>query len=318
MLLAAYNYVSVADDVVVKCITTKGPIAIVVRPEWAPLGAARFLELVRSKFYTNIGFYRCVDKFLTQFGITDNPTLKHWHSKPISDDPNLNLGIKRHYVSFAGGGPNTRTTQIFVAFEDLDFLGKEPWETPFGYVTAESSATLNGLYKGYGDMPPWGKGPEQEKVFNRGNTYLKENFPELDYLLECRVEEPVQSVQTIYDHSRRELTETTLSPQRIAEIEAELDRQEAEELALLEKGDFIDIDDGPRAEENSDGATKKPSAMLRGDGEALENFESGATDSREDSQNRVIYSAVVVVTVVLLALYALHRSREKSGGTKSM
>lgn len=60
-------------------------------------------------------------------------------------------------MSFAGGGPNTRSTQIFIAFEDLNFLGKEPWETPFGVVTSGED-TLNKLYKGYGDIPPFGKG----------------------------------------------------------------------------------------------------------------------------------------------------------------
>ena len=31
----------------VKCTTTVGDIDVVVEPSWAPLGAARFLELVR-------------------------------------------------------------------------------------------------------------------------------------------------------------------------------------------------------------------------------------------------------------------------------
>lgn len=116
----------------VQCQTTKGPLVIEVYREWAPLGADRFLDLVKDNFFTDIAFFRCVKRFLTQFGISDNPSKKHWHRKDILDDPNLNLGIKKNYVSYAGGGPNTRSTQLFIAFEDLDFLGKEPWETPFG------------------------------------------------------------------------------------------------------------------------------------------------------------------------------------------
>jgi cyclophilin family peptidyl-prolyl cis-trans isomerase len=92
----------------------------------------------------------CVyEGFLTQFGISDKPGKKHWHRATIKDDPNLHKGIKKHYVSFAGGGANTRSTQMFIAFEDLDFLGKEPWETPFG-VVIEGAGTLKKLYKSYG------------------------------------------------------------------------------------------------------------------------------------------------------------------------
>ena len=29
-------------------------------------------------------------------------------------------------------GDNSRSTHIFIALEDLDFLGKSPWEVPFG------------------------------------------------------------------------------------------------------------------------------------------------------------------------------------------
>lgn len=120
------------NNPVVECSTTQGIIAIEVFREWSPLGADRFLELVKDNFYTNIALFRCVRDFLVQFGISEDPSKKHWHNKNIKDDPNLNLGIHKHYVSFAGGGPNTRSTQLFIAFEELDFLGKEPWETPFG------------------------------------------------------------------------------------------------------------------------------------------------------------------------------------------
>jgi cyclophilin family peptidyl-prolyl cis-trans isomerase len=119
----------------VKCMTTKGPLVIEVYRDWAPLGADRFLELVKDDFFTDIAFFRCVKRFLTQFGISDVQSKKHWHREEIPDDPNLNIGIKKNYLSYAGGGPNTRSTQLFIAFEDLDFLGKEPWETPFGKLS---------------------------------------------------------------------------------------------------------------------------------------------------------------------------------------
>jgi cyclophilin family peptidyl-prolyl cis-trans isomerase len=123
------------EDIVtnyVRCTTTKGPIVLEIYRDWSPRGADRFIDLVNDGFFTDIALYRCVDRFLTQFGISDNPAMKHWHNDEILDDKNLHKGIKRGYLSFAGGGKNTRSSQLFIAFEDLDFLGKEPWETPFG------------------------------------------------------------------------------------------------------------------------------------------------------------------------------------------
>ena len=171
----------------VKCSTTKGDIIIEVYEDLAPLGAEHFLELIADNFYTNIAFYRCVDHFLTQFGISENPSKKDWHGKQILDDINLHKGIHKHDVSFAGGGPNTRSTQLFIAFEDLDFLGKEPWETPFGKVI-KGHEVLDQLYKGYGDISPFNKnGPDQQKLFHYGNAYIHKNFPKIDFIHECSI-----------------------------------------------------------------------------------------------------------------------------------
>ena len=148
----------------VACTTTKGDFELEIYRSWSPLGADRFVELVNDGFYTDIGLFRCVKKFLTQFGITDKPQYKHWHNNAIEDDPNLHLGIKKYYLSFAGGGPNTRSTQVFIAFEDLHFLGKSPWETPFGKVV-KGTNVVDSWNTEYGDIAPFEKnGPDQQKM----------------------------------------------------------------------------------------------------------------------------------------------------------
>lgn len=185
-VLLGFAFCENSDNPVVHCDTTKGPLSIEVHRDWAPLGANRFLELINDDFFTDIAFYRCVNRFLTQFGISDHSDKKHWHRQQIKDDPNLNLGIKKNYVSFAGGGPNTRSTQIFIAFEDLDFLGHEPWETPFG-VVVEGQSTLDNLYKEYGDIPPFGEGPDQQEIFKQGNGYVRQFYPEVDFIHSCAV-----------------------------------------------------------------------------------------------------------------------------------
>mmetsp|Transcript_12235 Transcript_12235/g.16784 ORF Transcript_12235/g.16784 Transcript_12235/m.16784 type:complete len:258 (-) Transcript_12235:1900-2673(-) len=180
------NEDSKEDLPLVHCETTKGPLTIEVHKDWSPLGAERFLDLVQDNFFTDIAFFRCVERFLTQFGISENPEKKHWHNENIPDDPNLHLGIRKNVVSFAGGGANTRSTQLFIAFEDLDFLGKEPWETPFAMVI-EGESTLKYLYKGYGDIPPFGRGPDQQKIHNQGNAYIRRNFPKIDFINSCEL-----------------------------------------------------------------------------------------------------------------------------------
>jgi hypothetical protein len=44
----------------VSCDTTKGPVVIEVHPAWAPLGAARFLELVESDYFSDVALFRCI------------------------------------------------------------------------------------------------------------------------------------------------------------------------------------------------------------------------------------------------------------------
>lgn len=90
---------------------------IEVRPDWAPLGADRFLKLVESGYFSQVPFFRVVQGFLTQFGITPDKALrKYWREQgSIKDDPNEHRAIKRGYLSFAGGGPNTRDMQLFIA-----------------------------------------------------------------------------------------------------------------------------------------------------------------------------------------------------------
>ena len=65
-------------------------------------------------------------------------------------------------------------------------LGTQLWETPVGAVVRGMDTLLN-LNHEYGDMPPWGKGPEQHKIHSGGLEYMEKNFPHLDKFLTCHV-----------------------------------------------------------------------------------------------------------------------------------
>jgi cyclophilin family peptidyl-prolyl cis-trans isomerase len=122
-------FLQMNDDIVtskVMCKTTKGELIINVYRAWAPIGADHFIDLVKNGFYTDIAFFRCVEGLLTQFGISDKEDMQHWHDKNILDDSDKKIGVHKNYITFAGTGENTRSTQIIIAFDYL--LGKEPWK----------------------------------------------------------------------------------------------------------------------------------------------------------------------------------------------
>ena len=50
-----------------------GEIVLQVRPDWAPIGAERVLELVDAEFYDDCRFFRVINKFMAQFGINGDP-----------------------------------------------------------------------------------------------------------------------------------------------------------------------------------------------------------------------------------------------------
>jgi cyclophilin family peptidyl-prolyl cis-trans isomerase len=176
--------------VTVSCETTKGNMEIVVRPSWSPLGAERFLQLVDDGFFQNIPLFRCVDNFLCQFGAA-LPRKDAKAYSPIRDDPKLPelRRFKRGFMSFAGNGENSRATHMFITLgENVESLGTMPWETPFGYVTPESmEKTVSRFTTSYGDIAPWGKGPDPGRIGSAdGAEYLKQNFPQLDYIVSCK------------------------------------------------------------------------------------------------------------------------------------
>jgi peptidyl-prolyl cis-trans isomerase A (cyclophilin A) len=178
-----------SSAVKVVCETTKGEVDIVVEPDWSPLGAARFLQLVDDGFFHDVPLFRCVDNFLCQFGaVPPRPGAKTYSTIP--DDPKIPAlrNFQRGYMSFAGNGGNSRSTHMFITLgEKLDALGTMPWETPFGYVTSESmKKTATRFTTSYGDIAPWGAGPDPRKIEAAdGAFYLKRDFPALDYIKSC-------------------------------------------------------------------------------------------------------------------------------------
>mmetsp|Transcript_2760 Transcript_2760/g.5049 ORF Transcript_2760/g.5049 Transcript_2760/m.5049 type:complete len:320 (+) Transcript_2760:99-1058(+) len=173
---------------------------ILVKPYWAPRAAARFLELVRDKYYDGVAFNRVVPKFLTQFGIAkDYFTRTKERELSIWDDFPKDVPFEPGTISFAGSGHDSRTTEIFIVMpgasqEQMDKFGENSWETPFAVVDGDvNKSALKKIYSGYGDMPPFAKGPDTSKIYDIDGytTYLPKMFPKLDYIDRCYVVDEV-------------------------------------------------------------------------------------------------------------------------------
>ena len=162
------------DEFDVTITTSKGDIVIRVHRDWAPIGADRFYNLVKHGYLTENRFFRIVPNFIVQFGLSGDPELNAvWRQARIKDDPGTQSN-KRGTLTFATAGADTRTTQLFINLVNNGSLDNRGF-TPFGEVT-EGMDVVNKLYQGYGERP------QQGLIVQRGNAYLKEQFPDLDYI----------------------------------------------------------------------------------------------------------------------------------------
>ena len=185
--------VAAPAEYTVRLETTRGPIVIAVHREWAPRGADRFHELVASGYYDNAAFFRIRKDTWAQFGIAADPAVAQaWRGKSIRDDPWKGVTNRRGTVAFAFKDPDGRTKQVYINLRDNAAThDKEPFVI-FGEVI-EGMDVADALYAEYGEAAGGGiRAGRQDVLFARGNAYLKENFPLLDYIRTARVVRPQQ------------------------------------------------------------------------------------------------------------------------------
>eukprot|EP00931_Biecheleriopsis_adriatica_P061045 TRINITY_DN3668_c1_g1_i1.p1 TRINITY_DN3668_c1_g1~~TRINITY_DN3668_c1_g1_i1.p1 ORF type:complete len:635 (+),score=168.31 TRINITY_DN3668_c1_g1_i1:90-1994(+) len=159
--------------------TTVGPIDIIVRPDWAPHGTRRFLELASAGDLDDLAFYRSIKGCIVQFGL---PAKRLW--PPIPDDPRAGIPFLLGAVSFAAVGENTRRSTLFICIGDMSHcLGDKSWETPIGAVAESSLEALERIETVYGDISEFGgRGPDTGRINTEGNAYLRSAFPRLSYI----------------------------------------------------------------------------------------------------------------------------------------
>eukprot|EP00756_Hemistasia_phaeocysticola_P048577 Hpha_TRINITY_DN22994_c0_g1::TRINITY_DN22994_c0_g1_i1::g.154057::m.154057 len=152
-----------------------------VRPDWAPLGAARLREIAEQGVWDDTRFFRVLKGFVAQWGIPADPKLAgKWRFKVIKDDPRKGISNKKGVLTFATSGANTRTSQMFINLKDNKFLDRD--FIPVGKVVEGMDVVerINGQYR---------QRPDQGDIQKKGNSYLQETFPFLSYIRRVSVVE---------------------------------------------------------------------------------------------------------------------------------
>ena len=167
----------------VKFTTTKGDFIVNVHRDWSPIGADRFYNLVKNRYFNDNSFFRIVPNFIAQVGMAPDPKVgAAWEHATIKDDPPKPTvhNTKGTLVFAKTQMPNSRTTQLFINLNDNTGSLDSQGFTPFGEITDGMDVVMS-LYSGYGDGADMGgHGPTQGMITSQGKPYLDKNFPKLD------------------------------------------------------------------------------------------------------------------------------------------
>lgn len=169
------------DVYCVQMTTNIGTMVFQVNKAWSPLAADRFYQLVVSGFYYDSRIFRSTKKYL-QFGINNDAAINaFWERRRIKDEPVVQKNTAGT-ISFAKGGPDSRTSSVY--FNKID------------------NPKLDTLHRGF-DFPAFGKviqGMELLAKFEvkypdsvvfkhwdgmtaKGNAYTDKVLPGLSYII---------------------------------------------------------------------------------------------------------------------------------------
>ncbi|GLK75185.1 peptidyl-prolyl cis-trans isomerase [Methylopila jiangsuensis] len=138
--------------------TTKGPVAIRLRPDLAPKHVERIVRLTNEKFYDGVLFHRVIAGFMAQTG---DPTGTGTGGSKYPDLPAefSKESFKRGAVGMArAGSPDSANSQFFISYAPAPWLDGQ--YTIVGEVTS-GMENVDKLAKGVG---PGGMAPNPDKV----------------------------------------------------------------------------------------------------------------------------------------------------------
>ncbi|MEO9569621.1 MAG: peptidylprolyl isomerase [Polaribacter sp.] len=166
--------------------TTQGNFDIEATREWSPKGVDRFYQLIKYGYYDDVAIYRVVPDFVAQFGIHNDSLINKSWQKGIEDEPVIQKNDAMT-LAFARGGVATRSNQIFINLKDNYRLDKLTYSGVSGFPVIakviDGKENVLKFYNGYGDN----LGRQQGKINKEGNTFLRENYPKVDYIIRAYI-----------------------------------------------------------------------------------------------------------------------------------
>lgn len=158
--------------------TSKGNFDISITRNLSPKAADRFYQLVKHRYFDNQLFYRVNPGFVAQFGSTDSIQYNHWNSIKVPDEKVIQ-GNSRGTISFARGGPRTRTTDLYINLSDNHRLDTINYNNVKGFPSfgkvINGMEVVENLYSGYADTTI----DTLDLMYADKNAFLK-LFPKLD------------------------------------------------------------------------------------------------------------------------------------------
>ncbi|WP_298878553.1 peptidylprolyl isomerase [uncultured Polaribacter sp.] len=162
--------------------TTQGNFDIYAKRSWSPKGVDRLHSLIKHNYYVEMPIFRVVPNFVAQFGIhKDSLINKAWNNFTLQDEPVIAKNDSMT-ISFARGGANTRTTQIFINLKNNNRLDTLNYGGAKGFpVVAKVTKGFENVlkfYDKYGDK----LGYRQDSIQKYGNSFIKRKYPEIDFI----------------------------------------------------------------------------------------------------------------------------------------
>lgn len=161
--------------------TSKGDFEVKIEKKYSPLAVDRLYQLIKTNYFNNVFFYRCVPNFVVQFGTLDEKLDSAWSKYIIKDEP-VKMSNDTGTISFARAGKDTRGTQLFINIKNnsrLDTVsyGETLGFPPFGKVIKGFDVILK-LNFDYGDEPR----KQLENVNQDAEKFIRSKYPKLDFI----------------------------------------------------------------------------------------------------------------------------------------
>ena len=176
------------DSFLVAFETSRGDFVMELHREWSPMGVDRIHRLALDNFYAGARIYRVNPRY-AQFGYTGRPRLDSiWVGHALPDEPVLASNV-RGTVSFARGGPGTRSVILFVNRSDNTDLDRLEWRGVLGFPPVgrirSGMEVVDALHADYGDDPlQW-----EDSIAALGSAFLDRRYPGLDSIIGVRIVE---------------------------------------------------------------------------------------------------------------------------------